>query len=187
MEPKEPPASRGYLEAAVHELRRLKGLGEKALAQVEDRLLNLRLDPESNSLALIVKHLAGNMLSRWTDFLVSDGEKPWRHRDQEFETPQPLDRGEMLAAWDAGWACLFTALAGLGEDDLSRLVRIRGEALSVTEAINRQVSHYAYHVGQLVFLAKHLAGSRWTSLSIPRGQSAGHWPYRPDPPARGST
>jgi hypothetical protein len=177
----EPSVSATYLEAAAHDLRRTKSLGEKAMAQVTDEQLNLQLDPESNSIAVIVKHLSGNMLSRWTEFLTSDGEKPWRQRDQEFEAPDPLDREQVMALWERGWNCLFAALAGLRPEDLARRVPIRGEELSVVEAINRQVSHYAYHVGQLVFLAKHLAGPRWTSLSIPRGRSAGPWRYKQEP------
>jgi hypothetical protein len=178
----EPAIATGYLKSAVFELRRAKTLGEKAIAQVDDDQLNVQLDPEANSVAVIVKHLAGNMLSRWTEFLTSDGEKPWRNRDQEFEAPRPLDRAEVMATWEKGWACLFEALAALHPEDLARRVRIRGEELLVVDAINRQLTHYSQHVGQLVFLAKHLAGPRWKSLSIPRGQSAARaWRYREEP------
>jgi hypothetical protein len=164
--------ARAFLEATRHELWRLKRLGEKAMAQVEDAQLHATLDPEANSIALLVKHLRGNMLSRWTDFLTTDGEKPWRNRDQEFEATAAPSRDELVAGWEEGWRCLFTALEALKPEDLARPITIRGEELSVVEAIQRQLSHYAGHVGQLIFLAKHLAGARWKSLSIPRGQSA---------------
>ena len=147
-----------FLPEAISQLRGLKKLAEKALAQVSDADFFATLDPESNSVALIVKHLAGNMRSRWIDFLESDGEKPDRHRDSEFR-------------WQEAWKVLFEALEPLLADDLGREVVIRGETHSVLKAINRQMTHYAYHVGQLVFLAKHLAAGRWKSLSIPRGKS----------------
>ncbi|MGA7856057.1 MAG: DUF1572 family protein, partial [Candidatus Acidiferrales bacterium] len=129
------------------------------------------LDAESNSIALIVKHMAGNMRSRWIDFLTSDGEKPNRHRDTEFEAP-PRTRAEVLAMWDEGWGCVFDALALLGDADLARTVLIRNEPHSVMQAIQRQIAHYSYHIGQIVFVAKHCAGESWTSLSIPRGKSS---------------
>src|SRR5262249_7225066 len=129
------------------------------------------LDSESNSLALIVKHCAGNMRSRFTDFLTSDGEKPDRGRDSEFELEPGDDRGSLMRRWEEGWAITFAAIEPLSAEDFRRTVTIRGEPPSILRAVNRQVAHYAYHVGQLVFLAKHFAGPGWKSLSIPRGQS----------------
>ena len=160
-----------YLQDSTTLLRYYKILGEKAMAQTSDAGLLTALDPEANSIAVIVKHLSGNMISRWTDFLTSDGEKPNRDRDSEFVDP-PQSRAEILAMWDSGWKVVFDSLAPLGEADLSATIRIRGEAHSVMQAIHRQVAHYAYHIGQIVFIAKHLASDRWTSLSIPRGKSA---------------
>ena len=140
------------------------------MEQVSDAQLFATLDPESNSIALIVKHLAGNMRSRWTDFLTSDGEKPDRNRDTEF-MDAPSTRQEMMSMWETGWKHIFTALEPLKDEDMGRTVYIRGEAHSVMQAINRQMGHYASHCGQIVFLAKHLKSSGWKSLSIPRGQS----------------
>jgi hypothetical protein len=148
-----------------------KGLAERAMAQATDEQLTVALDNEMNSMAIIVKHMSGNMQSRFTDFLTSDGEKPWRNRDTEFEDP-PATREALLAMWEKGWQCLFGALAPLTDADLARTVMIRGEAHSVMQAIHRQVAHYAYHCGQIVFLAKHLQHLNWESLSVPRGQSA---------------
>ena len=139
--------------------------------QTPDEALGATLDGESNSIAIIVKHLAGNMRSRWMDFLTSDGEKPDRNRDKEFEAA-PKTRQEVLAMWDAGWGHVFNALTPLKEDDLTRTVMIRGEPHSVMQTINRQIAHYYYHVGQIVYLARHFAGPRWTALTIPRGKSA---------------
>lgn len=160
-----------YLPDAVGQFRGLKKLAEGAVAQVADEDLVITLDEESNSVAVIMKHLAGNMRSRWTDFLTSDGEKPDRHRDAEFVIEAGDTKDRILEQWEAGWRCLFEALAPLTGEDLSRTVLIRGEPHSVVQAINRQLTHYAYHVGQIVFLAKHLAASRWQSLSVPRGKS----------------
>jgi len=158
-----------YLEAIAQELHRIKVRAEKAIAQLrEDRQLHVTLDAESNSIAIIVKHLSGNMLSRWTDFLTSDGEKPSRNRDAEFESPGAMTRAELMAAWEDGWACLFGALDALTPADLLATVRIRGEEFSAMEAIIRQFDHYASHIGQMVFLAKHLEWERWQSLSVPR-------------------
>jgi hypothetical protein len=160
-----------YLEDTVRQLHKLKSLADKALAQIPPEQLFTVLDPEANSIAVIMKHVAGNMRSRWTDFLTSDGEKPDRHRDTEFELG-PADTGaEILARWEEGWSLVLHAVSSLSPDDLGKTVRIRGEAHSVIEAINRQVSHYAAHVGQIVLLAKHFAGPHWQSLSIPRGKS----------------
>jgi hypothetical protein len=178
----EPELRTHFLETARAEFRRLRGYGERALAQVaSDDDLEALIDPESNSLGVLVRHLAGNMLSRWTDFLTSDGEKPDRDRDGEFDRERRLDRAELRALWDRGWDCLFQALDGLGPEHADARVRIRGEELTVLEAVLRQVAHYAAHVGQIVFLAKHLqgrAGREFTSLTIPRGRSKGDWRYK---------
>ncbi len=161
-----------YLRDSVTLFQYYKGLADRAMAQVEnDHLLTTALDGEMNSIALIVKHLAGNMRSRWTDFLTSDGEKPDRNRDTEFEDA-PASREALLAMWEQGWGVLFNTLATLSDEDLNRTVTIRGEAHSVMQAINRQMAHYAYHVGQIVFLAKHLSSDSWKSLTVPRRASA---------------
>jgi hypothetical protein len=159
-----------YLEDSLAVFRQYKGLAEKAMAQVTDQQLLLPLDSEANSIAVIVKHLAGNMRSRWTGFPEADGEKPDRRRDSEFVNPPPT-RAALLAAWEDGWNCLFAALEGLTEADLPRPTAIRGELHSVMQAINRQVAHYASHCGQIVLLAKHFNADGWKSLSVPRGQS----------------
>jgi hypothetical protein len=160
-----------YLDDSRAVFTQYKRLAEKAMDQATDEQLFVALDPEMNSIALIVKHLAGNMRSRWTDFLTTDGEKPGRNRDTEFVNP-PSSRPELMALWEDGWARVFAALEPLAEADLARTVAIRGEPHSVMQAINRQIAHYACHCGQIVFLAKHLQHDTWKSLSIPRGQSA---------------
>jgi hypothetical protein len=159
-----------YVEDAKAIFHQFKRLAEGAMSQVTDEQLCEALDPEMNSIAQIVKHLSGNMRSRWTDFLTTDGEKPTRNRDSEFEEP-PATRAELIALWEDGWGCLFGALQGLSDADLTRTVTIRGEAHSVMQAINRQVAHYSYHCGQIVFLAKHLQATNWKSLSVPRKKS----------------
>jgi hypothetical protein len=159
------------LKDSVDLLRFYKRLADRAIAQATDEALFATLDQESNSIAIIVKHLAGNMCSRWTDFLTSDGEKPDRDRDSEFEAP-PKTRDELLAIWESGWQLAFDALAPLTDADLTRTAMIRGEAHSVMQTIHRQVAHYSYHVGQIVFLAKHFAGPDWNALTIPRRKSA---------------
>jgi Protein of unknown function (DUF1572) len=160
-----------HLQDSLTLFRYYKRMAEGAMAQVSDEQLFAALDPEMNSIAVVVKHMAGNMRSRWTDFLTSDGEKPDRNRDSEFEEP-PATREALMKMWEAGWSSLFSALEPLSEADLARSVTIRGEAHSVTQAINRQLAHYAYHVGQIVFLAKHFQHAQWKSLSVPRNQSA---------------
>ena len=160
-----------YLDDCLVQLRKLKTQGDKAIAQIDDEELFAVLDREANSIALIMKHMAGNMRSRWTDFLTSDGEKPDRDRDSEFERRATDTKEAILAAWEDGWNRVFHAVSSLGPDDLSKSVTIRGERHSVLEAVNRQMTHYAAHVGQIVLLAKHYAGSAWRSLSIPRGKS----------------
>jgi hypothetical protein len=159
-----------HLKDSIEVLRYYKRLGERAIAQVEDQALLAAPDGQSNSIAIIVKHLAGNMRSRFTDFLTSDGEKSDRKRDTEFETP-PRTRAELMAMWEAGWQHVFNALTALTDAHLGLKVYIRSEAHSVTQAINRQMAHYAYHVGQIVYLAKHFAGANWAALTIPRGKS----------------
>jgi hypothetical protein len=159
-----------HIKDAVSLFRYYKRLGERAMEQVTDEQLFTVLDPEGNSIAVIVKHMAGNMCSRWTDFLTTDGEKPTRDRDSEFVDP-PATRKDLLAAWEDGWNRLFTALEPLTDADLGRVVTIRGEAHSVMQAINRQLAHYPNHVGQIVLLAKHFACDHWQSLSVPRNQS----------------
>ena len=160
-----------YVKDATDLLRYYKRLGDRAMAQAPDAALFASLDEESNSIAIIVKHVVGNMLSRWTDFLTTDGEKPGRKRDTEFEDP-PKTREELLARWEAGWKCMFDTLAQLTDTDLNRTVYIRTEPHSVMQAIQRQVGHYAYHVGQMVYLAKHFSGAKWTALTVPRRKSA---------------
>lgn len=165
-------ALQNYLENATREFRRLQRSAEKSIAQLTDAQFFLTLDPESNSIAVIMKHISGNQLSRWSDFLSTDGEKPERNRDTEFELSAGDTKANLLQRWEAGWRCLFDALAPLTPADLGRTVVIRNEPHTVIQAINRQLTHYGEHVGQIVLLAKHLAGPRWQTLSIPRGQSA---------------
>ena len=159
-----------YLDSIRHLFRYYKRLGEQAMAQLAEAELKYQPEPESNNIATIVRHLRGNMLSRWTDFLTSDGEKPGRNRDTEFEDVLG-SRSQVMEAWEEGWTCLFAAIAPLKEGDLQRIVYIRNEGHTVLEAINRQLAHYSYHVGQMVFLAKQIKGKEWQSLSIPKGQS----------------
>jgi hypothetical protein len=158
-----------YLDDTKDLFHYYKKLGEQAMGQAPDEALFTALDPESNSIAIIVKHMAGNMRSRWTNFLTSDGEKPDRHRDTEFETP-PTTRIQVNQVWEAGWQVVFAALDPLTDADLDRTVNIRHEPHSVMQAIQRQVAHYSYHVGQIVFLGKHFA-KNWTALTVPRGKS----------------
>ncbi len=160
-----------YLEDSLTLFRYYKKLAERAMEQVTDEQLFVMLDEEMNSIGIIVKHMAGNMRSRWTDFLTTDGEKPDRDRDSEFVDP-PATRKALLDIWEDGWTRLFRALEPLSDSDLGRTVTIRGEAHTVMQAVNRQVAHYAHHVGQIVMLAKHLGHDRWESLSVPRNQSA---------------
>jgi hypothetical protein len=160
------------LQDVIGQFRALKRLAERALAQVSDAQFFAQLDAESNSLALIVKHLAGNLRSRWTDFLTADGEKPDRRRDSEFLIEPGDTRAALMERWEAGWQRLFEALEPLGANDLMRTVRVRNEEHTVVQAINRQLAHYANHTGQIILLAKHYAGANWKTLSIPRGKSA---------------
>jgi hypothetical protein len=160
-----------YLEDSLELFRTYKTLAERAMAQVADEKLFASIDEENNSIAIIVKHMVGNMRSRWTDFLTTDGEKPDRNRDSEFVAP-PTTREGLMEMWERGWAYVFEALEPLSDADLGRSVTIRGEAHSVMQAINRQIGHYANHIGQIVLLAKHYAGSEWTALTVPKNKSA---------------
>ena len=163
-----------YLDEAHRQMRGHKRLAEGAMAQLKDDELFITLDPEANSIAVIVKHMAGNMRSRFTDFLTSDGEKPDRRRDQEFElNPATTTRADLTKWWEDGWARVFAAIESLKPDDVMRKVTIRGEPHTVLQAINRQIAHYAQHTGQIVFIAKHIRGGKWKTLSIPRGKSEG--------------
>lgn len=159
-----------YLPSITKQFESYKQLGDKTFAQLSDEQLFWKANEQSNSIANIVKHMEGNMLSRWTDFLTTDGEKDWRDRDGEFERSS-ANRGEMLAQWEAGWTCLFAALFPLTEADLEKTIYIRNQSHTVTEAINRQLAHYASHVGQIMFIGKMLRGSLWASLSIAPGNS----------------
>ena len=161
------------IPAFAREFRKTKQLVDRAIAQLTDAQLHARLDDECNGVAMLMQHLAGNMRSRWTDFLTADGEKPWRNRDAEFEPPS-LTRADLLASWEDGWATLFGALGALTDADLARTVTIRGEGQTVVAALARQLGHYAGHGYQIVYLAKHLQGPAWTTLSIARGQSSAY-------------
>jgi hypothetical protein len=161
-----------YLKDVVRTYRLYKSLGDRAIAQVRaDADLHQMIDPDSNSIAIIVKHVAGNLRSRFRDFLTSDGEKPGRNRDGEFEVSDPAPRDEILRWWNDGWAIAMASIEALTPDDLDRTIQIRGETFSVVEALNRSVTHTAYHVGQIVYLARHLAGPDWRSLTIPKAKS----------------
>jgi len=165
--------STSHLKDSIELFRYYKKLTERAIEQCPDAGLCATLDGESNSIATIVKHMWGNMRSRWTDFLTTDGEKPDRHRDTEFETA-PQTRAEILTMWEQGWKYVFDALEPLTDADLTRTVTIRTEPHSVTQAINRQIAHYSYHIGQITYLAKHFASEsgKWTALTVPRNKSA---------------
>lgn len=162
-----------YLESVDKQFRYYKLLGDRTFAQLVDDELFWQYNPESNSIGVIVKHLWGNMLSRWTDFLTTDGEKEWRNREAEFDA-DIKSRKELLEKWEAGWACLFTALDSIDERSFSNTIYIRNMGHTVVEAINRQLAHYAYHTGQIVFLGRMIKGSDWQSLSIPRGESVAY-------------
>ncbi len=159
-----------YLKSALHQFQFYKNLGEQSLLQVSDEQLFFQPNEESNSISIIVQHLWGNMMSRWTNFLTEDGEKIWRQRDSEFE-PQITTRESLMEKWNEGWQCVFKALNSVSDTDMDRIIYIRDEANTLMEAINRQVAHYAYHVGQIVFLAKWMKNEDWSSLSIPRNKS----------------
>jgi hypothetical protein len=164
------PTESPILEVALDEFQKIKKLADKSIEQLSDEQLHQTLDDDANSVAVLMRHMAGNMRSRWIDFLTSDGEKPSRMRDREFEDPGQT-RAELLAEWEHGWTCVFEALAPLTDADLQRTVVIRGEPHTVYKAISRQVAHYAGHAYQILLLAKHMCGPGWKTLSIPRGQS----------------
>ena len=160
-----------FIDLSIREFRRLKKLSDDAVKQISEDQFFQTLGEGDNSAALIYKHMAGNMLSRWKDFLTTDGEKEWRNRDSEFEIVDTDRYEDLIGRWEESWAVLFSELAALKPEDLSRTVTIRGEGLTVLQAISRQLTHYAYHVGQVVYVSKHFAGSNWKSLSIPLGRS----------------
>ncbi|WP_085507203.1 DUF1572 domain-containing protein [Thalassobacillus devorans] len=159
-----------YLRVVIERFDSLRDLGVKTIHQLSEEDIHWNYNDDSNSIAVIVKHMSGNMVSRWTDFLTTDGEKPSRKRDEEFEN-DITSKSELLKLWDAGWDTLFTALKSLNEQDLLRNITIRGESHLVLEAIERQMAHYAYHIGQIVYVGKQLKGEEWESLSIPKGKS----------------
>jgi len=160
-----------YLSDAISSFHSYKKLADNAIVQVKDDELFVTIDEEANSIAIVMKHMAGNMFSRWTDFLTSDGEKPNRNRDLEFVI-ESKNREELLAYWESGWQCLFGAVDPLQLEDFEKVITIRGQKHSIVQALNRQLTHYAYHIGQIVFLAKHFRSSEWKSLSIPKNKSA---------------
>lgn len=160
-----------YIPSAINQFTQYKTLAEKTIAQVPDEKINWQYNPETNSIAIIVKHLSGNMLSRFTDFQSSDGEKKWRNRDGEFEN-EILSRNQLMEVWDKGWNCLFSVLNILTENDLMKKVLIRNEEHTVMEAINRQLTHYASHIGQIIYIGKMVCDADWKTLSIPRNASA---------------
>ena len=175
-----------YLEEIKRQLRGHKRMGEAALAQLEDRDFFVTLDPESNSVAVLVKHIGGNARSRFTDFLTSDGEKPDRFRDQEFEFSATTTREEVMRWWEQAWSHVFSTLDALKPEDVQRIVTIRQEPHTVMQALNRALAHYAQHIGQIVFLAKHLRSARWQTLSIPRGKSEHYKATNPKTHSRGT-
>jgi hypothetical protein len=181
-------SAKAVIDGTIASYRSNKGWADKAIAQVSDENLHVALDPNTNSIAVIMKHVAGNLRSRWTDFLTTDGEKPWRNRDDEF-VDAFTSRAEVLAHWESGWQCLFDTLSSLTPDDLAKTVTIRGEAHTVPLAIQRSLAHTAYHVGQIILIARILTGENWTTITIPRGASAsfnqrvwGKGHYRSPPP-----
>jgi hypothetical protein len=167
-----------FLQTAIKRLKYYKDLGDKTFEQLNDEQLHYQPNAESNSIAVIVQHMAGNMLSRWTNFLTEDGEKEWRQRDDEFEV-HSCSKEQVLALWEKGWTCLFNTLQSLSENDLLKTVTIRQEPLTVIDAINRQLAHYPYHIGQLIYIGKIIKDSNWNSLSIPKGRSA-HYNSSPE-------
>jgi uncharacterized damage-inducible protein DinB len=173
------------LDGAIGSFRANQGFADKAIAQLSDEQLHVALDANTNSIAVIMKHVAGNLLSRWTDFLTTDGEKPWRNRDDEF-VDSLATRDELVAYWNSAWQCLFDSLAALTPADLRKSVTIRGEPHTVPLAMQRSLAHTCYHVGQIMLIARILAGDHWTTITIPRGASAtfnqriwGQTSYRP--------
>jgi hypothetical protein len=162
-----------FITSAKNQFEYYRLLGEKTFSQLSEEQLFWKYNDESNSIATIVKHLSGNMLSRWTDFYNSDGEKEWRNRDSEFDN-DIKDKNELLEKWNNGWNCLFNVIDNLNVDDLDKIIYIRNQGHSVTEAINRQLAHYPYHIGQIVFIGKMVCDDKWSSLSIPKGNSSSY-------------
>lgn len=163
--------SQNYLDSSRKQFEYYKSLGDKTFSQLTDEEIHWQLNEDSNSVSIIVKHIVGNMLSRWTNFLTEDGEKEWRHRDTEFEDTY-TSKADMIAAWEKGWTCLFEAVNPLQPEDCSGIVYIRNQGHTVLEAITRQLCHYSYHIGQLVYVGKLIRSHEWNSLSIPKGKSA---------------
>ncbi|MDN4164460.1 DinB family protein [Cytophagales bacterium LB-30] len=159
-----------YLKSSIQQFEQYKKMGDSAINQVPEEMMSWQPGEQSNSLAVIVHHMSGNMRSRWTNFLTEDGEKPWRQRDEEFEEDE-RSKAEVMAAWESGWKVVFDTLNSLKEEDLSKTINIRAQGLTVVEAINRQLTHYASHVGQMIYLAKLICGENWKTLSIPKGGS----------------
>lgn len=159
-----------FLNSAIKQFQYYKSLAEKTINQLSDEDLFFQYNESSNSIAIIINHLWGNMLSRWTDFLTSDGEKEWRNRDLEFEN-EISNKEELLQKWNQAWDCLFNALNSLNEEDLTKIIYIRNQGHTILEAINRQLAHYPYHIGQIVFIGKMINNEKWSSLSIPKGKS----------------
>ncbi len=180
-----PDLANHYLEEMKRQFRGHKRMGEAAMAQLEDKDFFVALDPESNSVATLVKHIAGNARSRFTDFLTSDGEKPDRFRDQEFAVSEKTTREEVLRCWEQAWEHVFSTLDSLQPEDVERTVTIRSEPHTVMQALNRALAHYAQHIGQIVFLAKHLRSEQWRTLSIPRGKSEDYKTASPKTHSRG--
>ena len=172
MSPLDSSVGAAYLTDVVRQYRLYKGYVDKALPRVRDADLHIELDANSNSIAVIIKHVAGNLRSRFRDFLTADGEKPDRHRDGEFAMPDRASRDELLKWWEEAWGILFGSVEALTPEDLGRTIMIRGEGYLVIEALNRSIAHTASHVGQIVYLSRHFAGDAWTSLTIPKGASA---------------
>jgi hypothetical protein len=168
------------LDSFRYRFRGVKKLGDKTLAQLSDADLVWRPNAEANSAAVIIQHMHGNMLSRWPDFLTSDGDKPWRNRDDEFMEPDTASREQLLALWEEGWACTLAAIDALTAADLTKEVTVRGESLGAIDAVLRQLSHYSLHVGQLITIAKERLGTNWETLSIPRGESKAYTPGKRD-------
>lgn len=167
--------AKDYLQTAIRRLRYYKDLGDKTLEQLNDWDFHYQPNEESNSIAIIIRHMEGNMLSRWTNFLTEDGEKDWRQRDDEFEIHE-ASKKELVEHWEKGWSCVFDALECLKKKDLKKMITIRQEPLSVIDAINRQLAHYPYHVGQIIHIAKTIKGKKWRNLSIPKGHSQVYTP-----------
>jgi len=160
-----------YLEGILKQFHYYKSLGDKTFEQLNDKEIHFKPNEYSNNISIVVKHIVGNMLSRWTNFLTEDGEKEWRHRDTEFEDSYK-DKSDMITAWQNGWKCLFNAITPLKADDLEKIIYIRNQGQTVSDAINRQLAHYAYHIGQIVYLGTLIKDTDWMNLSLPKGQSA---------------